>query len=143
MEKNIISKIKQEIKEKEAYVCFLKNQRRTVRLVGERKMSSYDAAEKLRFMHLLPTYIAYYILKHHIELPRFVKSNTRMDYRGNFVEVLDNVDVFKNAIIGCCGENCKILEDKWYTTKHTFLESYAMSVNNIINEWINKYGKED
>lgn len=142
MEKNIISKIKQEIKEKEAHVRFLKNQRKTVRIVGERKMNHWDAEEELRRTNLCPYYIAYYMLKHRIELPKFVKSETRKDWRGNPIEVLDNTETFRNAIVGCCGEKCWIFTDKNYNSDY-WVDAYARKIDLIVNEWNEKYGKED
>lgn len=143
MNKEIISKIKQEIKEKEAHVRFLKNQRKTVRIVGERKMSHWDAEEELRCINLCPYYIVYYMLKHRIELPKFVKSETRKDWRGNPIEVLDNIETFRNAIVGCCGEKCWILSEEYNSNWWHQIEDTARAVINQINEWEVKYGKED
>lgn len=145
MNKEIISKIKQEIKQDAEKQRFLKNQRKTVKLVGERKMSSYDAAEQLRHTSypLCMKYIAYYICKHRIEPPIFVDSVVRKDWKGNPVKVLFDEETFKNAIVGCCGEKCWILSEEYNSNWWHQVEDTAHAVINQINEWEAKYGKEE
>jgi hypothetical protein len=148
MDKNIINQIKQEIKNDAERQKFLKNQRKTVKLVGERKMSSYDAAEELRHTSypLFIKYIAYYICKHRLELPVFVDSATRKDYKGNSIKVLDNQETFKSAIVRCCSEKCWVLSGEYNCGWCHETEDTARQVLKVINGWEAKYGtdkKED
>lgn len=142
MEKNFISKIKQEIKEKAENQKFLKNQRKTVRLIGERKMSSSDAEDTLRktTYDLCINYIAYYILKHQLEIPEIVER------KGYFAPVygIKDLDPYVDAVKCCCDEKCWLLDEKykWYNV----LEYSAVKVANCIEEWTKKYsenGKEE
>lgn len=68
--KEYLNTIKETIKAKEKGQRFLKNQRKTVRLVGERHVRPSDATYKVfrgKF-DLTDTYIAYYCLKHRIPM---------------------------------------------------------------------------
>lgn len=68
--KEYMNTIKETIKKKEAEQRFYKNQRKTVRLVGERKLEASDAAYKA-FMgkeEMTELYIAYYCTKHRIPM---------------------------------------------------------------------------
>lgn len=142
--REFINKIREEIKTLEEKQRFLKNQRKTVKLVGERKMSSYDAAEELRHTSypLFIKYIVYYIFKHRRELPTFVDSTTRKDYRGNPVKVVGNVEEFTDIIKRCCGEKCWVLSEEWNSGYWHQLDETAYKVLDVAQEWINKYKDE-
>jgi len=140
MNKEIISKIKQEIKEKAENQKFLKNQRKTVKLIGKRKMSSKDAVETLiKTTHdLCINYIAYYILKHRLEIPEIVEIKP---YYGLVYDIKD-LTSYEDAVKHCCGEKCWLLDEKY---KFSFKNS-AIKVAKCIDEWTKKYsedGKEE
>lgn len=140
MNKEIISKIKQEIKEKAENQKFLKNQRKTVKLIGERKMRSSDAVENLiKTTHdLCVNYIAYYILKHRLEIPEIVEIK---EYYGPVCGIKD-LAPYEDAVKRCCGEKCWLLDEKY---KFSFKNS-AIEVAKCTDEWTKKYsedGKEE
>lgn len=135
MKKETLNKIKEEIKEKENVQRFYKDQRKTVKIKGERKIGAYEAADLVRSntVELRNTYIAYYILKHGLDAPKFVDVKVSYGTR----KELDNKVSYKEAIKGCCGENCILLKDDWLS--RSCFESSAVRVFEIINEWKIKY----
>jgi len=70
MEKEQFLRFKEDLKKEAKQQRELKQQRKTVRFDGERKVSSYDAAEKVRDNKQIldRKYVVYYILKHQIEV---------------------------------------------------------------------------
>lgn len=70
MEKTQFLRFKEDLKREAANQRELKNQRRTVRLVGERTVNPDDAAEQARQnkYELDKLYVIYYILKHRTEV---------------------------------------------------------------------------
>jgi hypothetical protein len=70
MEKTQFLRFKEDLKREAANQRELKNQRRTVRLVGKRTVDPDDAAEQARQnkYELDKLYVIYYILKHRIEV---------------------------------------------------------------------------
>ncbi len=93
--------IKETIKAKEVEQKFYKNQRKTVRLVGERKVSPSDAAYKVLCgkADLTEMYIAYYCIKHRIQmddenkqkvLDILLPKNESADYRWNYAKTYYN-----------------------------------------------------
>lgn len=129
--KNLINKIKEEIKSQAVEQRFIKSQRKTEHLVGERKISSYDAAEKARNNkhQLAIKYVAYYILKHGLEEP-VIEINPRNPYFTHCA----NLEAVENAIKKCCGDNCYLLD---YTHRT------AYDISKTIEEWKKKYQEEE
>lgn len=111
--KNLINKIKEELKSQAAEQRFIKGQRKTEHLVGERKISSYDACEKARQnkYDLTIKYIAYYILKHRIEEP--VMEDKKVGNSSYVTKDCSNMDAVTEAIKRCCGENCYLLKKEF------------------------------
>ena len=70
MEKEQFLRFKEDLKKEAQQQKALKNQRKTVHIKGERIISSYDAAEKVRSnrWELDKKYVIYHILKHRIEV---------------------------------------------------------------------------
>ena len=70
MEKTQFLRFKEDLKRRAANQRELKNQRKTVRLKGERTVNPYDAAEQARRnkRDLDTLYVIYYILKHRTEV---------------------------------------------------------------------------
>lgn len=70
MEKEQFLRFKEDLKKKAQEQRELKNQRKTEHFKGERTMSSYDAAWKVRSnrFNLDKEYVIYYIFKHRIEV---------------------------------------------------------------------------
>lgn len=135
MNKETLNKIKEEIKEKENVQRFYKDQRKTVKIKGERKISASEAADLARSntVVLRDAYIAYYILKHRLDTPKFV--DVKVSY-GTKKE-LDNKVSYKEVIKSCCGEKCFLLKDDWLS--RSCFESSAVKVFEIIKEWETKY----
>lgn len=128
--KNLINKIKEEIKSQAVEQRFIKSQRKTEHLVGERKISSYDAAEKARNNkhQLAIKYVAYYILKHSLEEPVIKK-----DARNPYYKICINIEAVKDAIKKCCGDSCYLLDSHY--------EIY--NISKTIEEWKKKYQEEE
>ena len=135
MNKETLNKIKEEIKEKENVQRFYKDQRKTVKIKGERKISASEAADLVRnnTVGLRDAYIAYYILKHRLDVPKFV--DVKVSY-GTKKE-LDNKVSYKEVIKSCCGEKCFLLKDDW--SFRIDFESSAVNVAALIKEWETKY----
>lgn len=70
MEKEQFLRFKEDLKKEAQQQKALKNQRKSVYIKGERIISSYDAAEKVRSnrWELDKKYVIYHILKHRIEV---------------------------------------------------------------------------
>lgn len=137
MNKETLNKIKEEIKEKENVQRFYKDQRKTVKIKGERKISASEAADLVRSntVGLRDAYIAYYILKHRLDAPKFV--DVKVSY-GTKKE-LDNKVSYKEVIKSCCGEKCFLLDDDWIS--RSCFESSAVKVAALIKDWEAKYEK--
>lgn len=76
MEKEQFLRFKEDLKKEAKQQRELKRQRKTVRFDGERKVSSYDAAEQVRDNKQIldRKYVVYYILKHQIEVTPSIKE---------------------------------------------------------------------
>lgn len=135
MNKETLNKIKEEIKEKENVQRFYKDQRKTVRIKGERKIGAYEAADLARSntVGLRDAYIAYYILKHRLDAPKFV--DVKVSYRT--IKELDNKVSYKEVIKSCCGEKCFLLKDDWLS--RSCFDTSAFRVDALINEWKSRY----
>ena len=133
--KNLIIKIKEEIKSQAAEQRLCKNQRKTVNLVGERVMNPYDAAEKIRRnREELPVkYIAYYILKHGLETPDIRQE--KVPHSSWMIKYdCPNEQAVCESIVKCCGENSRFLDDKKDT---------CVRIWKVIENWKKKYQDKD
>lgn len=132
--KNLINKIKEELKSQAAEQRFIKGQRKTEHLVGERKISHWEAAEQAREnkYKLSIEYVAYYILKHRLEEPVIEETwNTSHTHTWSR-KTCSNMETVKESIKGCCGENCHLLKNDY-----VFVE-----IAEVIRKWKEVY-KED
>ncbi len=136
--KNLINKIKEEIKSQAAEQRFIKSQRKTVNLVGERKISASEAVEQAQKNKrvLAIKYIAYYILKHGLEEPVFEKKI--VSQYGFTRMVCTNIEAVKEAVSKCCGENSSLFKDLDVSYFHIDLE-----IKNMIDNWKKKYQEEE
>ncbi len=133
--KEIIAKIRQEIKTKEEEQKNLKNQRKTVRLVGERTMDCWLAAEKAlgnKYM-LTAMYISYYILKHRLTAPKRVATGEK-SWSGKPIYKIVDAENFSEAVSRCCGENCYLNQGGY---------DMVSRVAEIIEAWEKRYGNDE
>lgn len=129
---NLIKKIKEELKSQAAEQRFIKGQRKTEHLVGERKISHWEAAEQARQnkQKLAVKYVAYYILKHRMEEPVFEESwNSTHTWSR---KTCSNMEEVKEAIKRCCGENCYLLKDDYV----------SVEIAEVIRKWKEVYKDE-
>lgn len=132
--KDIIKNIKQEIKEKESAQRLTKSQRKTKNFAGERTMSPSDATYKAQqnSKELSIMYVAYHILKHGLEEP--VVEDVVISQYGYTRKMCTNLPAVRDAIVRCCGEKCRLLDD---LDVHFY--NIDISIWEKIQEWKKKY----
>lgn len=119
------SEIKADVETQKNY----KNQRKTVRLNGERTIDPYEAAWKCLSMRseLRLKHTVWYLLKH------------------NFISLADD-----GSILSMDAEQIKnaleICAPKFYTDEYThcyrWWEYFSEKISSVVRKWVKKYGKD-